>query len=145
MRRRNGAYACVRVAIGGPRPASRVSTSPVKLTMPRAKQGEGMDNRKLVKMINFLRGRINGKDETRRDEAQGVLEVYESLGGSVSKADFLRDFEINGGGKGKDALKFAATFKKTAESDKTVNVSVVDNYCTGPLRLPFCFFTSLVC
>ena len=93
----------------------------------------------------LLRGRVNGKNEARREEAQGVLDVYESLGDPERKAEFLRDFETNGGGKGKDALKFAATFKKTAESDKTVDVSVVDNYCTGPLRLPFCFLLLLWC
>ena len=100
MRRRDGAYACVRVAGVGPRSACRVSTSPVKLTMPveRASRGQGMDNRKLTKMVNFLRGRVNGKNEARREEAHGVLDVYESLGDPDRNAEFLRDFETNGGG-----------------------------------------------
>ena len=95
-----------------------------------------MDSKKVTKMVNFLRGRINGKDEDKKAEAQGVMDVYESLGDPSRKAEFLKDFEASGAGKGKDALKFAATFTKKFETDKKEKVSSVDNYCTGPLTLP---------
>ena len=84
-------------------------------------------------------GATSGKNANatkKREEAQGVIDVYDSLGDPGRKAAFLKDFEMNGAGKGKDALKFAANFKKTVETDKAGQVSVVDNYCTGPLRLP---------
>ena len=61
-----------------------------------------MGSRKATKMLNFLRGRINGKDEATREEAQGFIDAYDSLGDPERKAAFLKDFETNGGGKGKD-------------------------------------------
>ena len=50
---------------------------------------------------------------------------------------FLKNFEENGNGKGKDALKFVSKFRKSLAFDDTTILAKVDDYYTPGEILSF--------
>ena len=72
--------------------------------------------------------RIYTKEET--EEAERALYAYELLTDHHDRQRFLVNFEENGNGKGKDALKFASKFKKSLAFDDTTILAKVEDYYT---------------
>ena len=63
------------------------------------------------------------------------MKMYEAIVGKSNYAveqrkQFLQEFENNGGGKGKDGLKWVLSYEKTCKSEDTKSVSCVENHFT---------------
>ena len=91
-----------------------------------------MDSKKVVKMLNFLRGRVGGKDLDKKAEAEVALATYNEIGDPQRKHDFLAAFEANGSGKQGNSLKFVSAFKKSVKNVETEEIGVVDHQFLGP-------------
>ena len=50
-----------------------------------------------------------------KEEAERALAKYDVLTDYADRQRFLKNFEDNGNGHGKDALKFVSKFKKASE------------------------------
>ena len=71
-----------------------------------------------------------GKDGERKDAAATALSLYNSLSAPNERANFVQEFEAQGGGKTAAGLKFALTFKKELESKKKVGFESEENMLT---------------
>ena len=106
--------------------ATAKAAAPAAAVPPQAADRSGIS-----KMLGVLKyNSEKGKDADKSTLASKALDVYKSLASSQERAQFLSDFENNGGGKNKDSLKFALTFKKTLVSGKQAQVSLVENWFT---------------
>ena len=61
-----------------------------------------------------------------KEEASSALAKYDLLTDYADRERFLKDFEENGSGGGKDSLKFASSFKKSLEVNDTTELLQVE-------------------
>ena len=114
--------------------ASKPTAAKSAANPSKATKGEGMDPGAVSRMLGILKYKC---DEKRNKGGENVLEsnaalkVYASLN-SDSKKRFLTDFETNGRGKGKQALKFVTTYEHKLEHDNSVEVGTEENFFTMP-------------
>ena len=67
-------------------------------------------------------------------EAEKALAKYDLLTGHDERQEWIRQFELNGGGIGPNALKFASKFDKSLEfNDSTTLKQVEDYYSPGEI------------
>lgn len=105
----------------------------------KANKGEGMDPGAVSRMLGILK--YKGDDKRNKGgenffESNAALKVYASLD-PESKKLFLADFETNGRGKGKQALKFISTYEHKLEHNKSVETGTEENFFTMPQILDF--------
>ena len=99
----------------------------------RAPRGQGMVPAKVSGMLTMLRYQINtGKDREKATAAEQALKVYQELAAPDDRAKFLKEFEVNGGGKNPGSLKFALTFHQRLKDEIETNVSANENWLTRP-------------
>ena len=99
----------------------------------RAPRGQGADPIKTSGMITMLRYQINhGKDKSKATAAEQALKVYQELAAPDERAKFLKEFELNGGGKNQNSLKFALTFQQRLRDQIETKVSANENWWTRP-------------
>ena len=72
-----------------------------------------------------------------KEEAVSALAKYDLLTDYADRERFLKDFEENGSGGGKDSLKFASNFKKSLEVNDTTELLQVEGYYTPGEILSF--------
>ena len=63
-----------------------------------------------------------------KEEAYKALCKYDLLTDHQDRQRFLKQFEENGSGAGKDALKFASSFHKSLEFNDTTTLKQVEDY-----------------
>ena len=61
-------------------------------------------------------------------EAMRALTKYDLLTDNEERQEFLKQFELNGGGVGPNALKFASNFNKSLEFNDTTTLKQVEDY-----------------
>ena len=99
----------------------------------RAPRGQGMIPAKVSGMLTMLRYQINtGKDREKATSAEQALKVYQELAAPDDRARFLKEFEVNGGGKNPGSLKFALTFHQRLKDEIETKVSANENWLTRP-------------
>ena len=92
-----------------------------------------MDPAKTSGMITLLRYQINhGKDQSKATAAEQALKVYQELAAPDDRARFLKEFEVNGGGKNPGFLKFALSFHQWLRDQIETEVSASENWWTRP-------------
>ena len=86
----------------------------------------------------------NGKPEKekKQEDAQTCLKAWEVLE-PAEKKEFLTKFEMSGGTKGKDALKYCLEYVHQVSTSKSVKVTVTENFHTRPLY-HYCYTSSTV-
>ena len=97
---------------------------------PRGKKGVGMDSKKVSCMLGMLKYQSSKGQGERKDASVVALQVYQELSTADDKANFLQDFESNGGGKTAQGLKFAMSFKKSVSHEKSNSMSSIEDYIT---------------
>ena len=107
--------------------------APKKADKARAPRGQAINPAKISGMLTMLRYRINhGKDQSKATAAEQALKVYQELAAPEDRAKFLKEFELNGGGKNPGALKFALTFNQRLKDLTETEVSANENWWTRP-------------
>lgn len=107
----------------------------------KAKKGEAMNAGAVSKMLGLLKyQRDKAKAGEKKNDAIEALNVYQTLSEAEDRKKFLEAFEVNGGGKDKNSLKFALNFRQSLQSNKSTEVSSVEDYIT---RLPHVYFVSV--
>lgn len=97
----------------------------------RAAQGQGCEPAKISKMLGLLKYQaVSGKDQDKKADATHALAIYNELSDPEERKSFLTSFEANGGGKGKDALKFSYKFKQSLTSQRKTESSLQENHFT---------------
>ena len=92
-----------------------------------------MNPAKVSGMLTMLRYQINhGKDQSKATAAEQALKVYQELAAPDERAKFLKEFELNGGGKNPCSLKFALTFHQRLRDQIETEVSANENWWTRP-------------
>ena len=91
-------------------------------------------HRAVSKMRGMMKYRASPKcvkaTQAEREEALAALAKYDLLVDPTERQRFLKDFEENGSGHGKDSLKFASSFQKALEYHDDVVLGQVENYFT---------------
>ena len=97
---------------------------------PKASWGskEGPDRTAVMGMVNLLKGRVNGRNEEKKSEAEETLVIYNSFMTPAEKKDFVEQFKINGKGKTPGSLAFAKGFKTSLGTTRTKKALVKVNY-----------------
>ena len=71
----------------------------------------------------------NPEKEKKQADAQACLKAWEVLK-PEEKKEVLHKFEMSGGTKGKDSLKFCLEYVHEVSATKTVQVKVTENFYT---------------
>ena len=99
----------------------------------RAAKGQAVSPKAISGMLTMLRyQRDSGKDKEKQAGAEAAMTVYEQLVQPEEREAFLKEFEMNGGGKQPGSLKFALTFRQRLRETFQVEASAVENWLTRP-------------
>ena len=121
-------------AEASPKIVVSTEASPTKKKRLAAK-GEGASPAKLSSMLGVLKyNSEHGKNEDKKRDAAEAIKIYRSLADPADRVSFLKEFELNGNGKGPSGLKFASTFKMKIEGGKTTEIGTTENFMTRPVR-----------
>ena len=91
-------------------------------------------------MLSLLKGRINGKDPERAQEALSAKNAFEALTSPSQKCTFLEDFIEAGKGKKPGSLAFVAKYTMTVSADDSRKRKIVENYYTRQASVDICLF-----
>ena len=89
-------------------------------------------HKKATKMRNLLVYRSSDQCKkatpAEKQEASQALAKYDLLTNHEERQEFLKQFELNGGGKNPNALKFASKFDKSLEFNDSTTLRQVEDY-----------------
>lgn len=100
----------------------------------KAPKGEGMDPATVSRMLGVLKYKADAsrnKSGENLEEANKALKLYSTMD-AESKKRFLNDFENNGRGKGKNALKFITSFEHSLVHANVCSASSEEDFFTMP-------------
>ena len=115
-----------------PAKKTTAAKSAAKSASAKSSKGDGMDPASVSRMLGILKYKASEKTNKSGEnlqEANAALQVYATLNSELKKK-FLMDFETNGRGKGKQSLKFAASYEHTLTHDNTVEVGTKEDFLT---------------
>ena len=127
---------------GGDASKPELDTSPssnIHATSPLVEVNGGdsgnLKNR-MTKMLACFKYNVkSGDGKEKGEQARKALALYEAIHGNSDNAQkqrrqFLLEFERNGGGKGKDGLKWVVEYTKSACHENKKELAALENFFT---------------